>query len=124
MNPVSFFDIYTDDLERARAFYEAVLQVSMPPLGDPAKDRMRMYAFPGKPEQPGAMGALCHMEGNKPGAGGTMVYFASQDCDTESARVEAAGGKVIRPKFSIAPFGFVALCMGTESNVFGLHSMQ
>lgn len=77
MNPVSFFDIYTDDLERARAFYEAVLQVRMPPLGDPEKDRMRMYAFPGKPEQPGAMGALCHMEGSKPGAGGTMVYFAS-----------------------------------------------
>ena len=96
----------------------------MPPLGDPTQDRMRMYAFPGKPEQPGAMGALCHMQGNKPGAGGTMVYFASQDCDTESARVEAAGGKVIRPKFSTGPFGFVALCMDTEGNVFGLHSMQ
>jgi predicted enzyme related to lactoylglutathione lyase len=46
------------------------------------------------------------------------------DCAVEQARVVAAGGTVMRPKFSIGQFGWVALCMDTEGNVFGLNSMQ
>ena len=60
----------------------------------------------------------------RPGPGGTMVYFSVDDCAVEQARVAAAGGKVLRPKFSIGPFGWVTLCMDTEGNAFGLNSMR
>ena len=39
-------------------------------------------------------------------------------------QVEAAGGRVIRPKFSIGEFGWVALCQDTEGNIFGLNSLK
>jgi len=42
----------------------------------------------------------------------------------EQSQVVAAGGKVLRPKFSIGQFGWVTLCMDTEGNMFGLNSMQ
>jgi predicted enzyme related to lactoylglutathione lyase len=53
-----------------------------------------------------------------------MVYFSVEDCAEEGSRVAAAGGKVIRPKFSIGQFGWVTLCQDTEGNMFGLNSMK
>jgi predicted enzyme related to lactoylglutathione lyase len=53
-----------------------------------------------------------------------MIYFSVADCAVEQERVVAAGGKVLRPKFSIGQFGWVSLCMDTEGNMLGLNSMQ
>jgi hypothetical protein len=52
------------------------------------------------------------------------VYFACTDCAVEQGRVEAAGGKVFKPKFAIGPYGHCALLIDTEGNTIGLHSMQ
>jgi predicted enzyme related to lactoylglutathione lyase len=59
-----------------------------------------------------------------PGGGGTLVYFACDDCATEAGRVAAPGGSVARPKFSIGEFGHIVLVVDTEGNMVGLHSMQ
>jgi predicted enzyme related to lactoylglutathione lyase len=72
----------------------------------------------------GAGGALVKSAHTRPGIGGTTVYFSVGDCAVEAARVVAAGGTIVRPKFSIGTFGWVALCMDTEGNLFGLSSMQ
>jgi predicted enzyme related to lactoylglutathione lyase len=72
----------------------------------------------------GAGGALVKSTYARPGASGTLVYFSVEDCAKEESRVVAAGGKVVRPKFSIGEFGWVALCEDTEGNLFGLSSMQ
>ena len=42
----------------------------------------------------------------------------------EASRVEAAGGKIMKPKMPIGPHGFIALVFDTEGNLFGLHSMK
>lgn len=60
----------------------------------------------------------------RPGPGGTMIYFNVTDCAVEEERAAAAGGKVLRSKFSIGEFGWVTLCMDTEGNLFGLSSLQ
>ena len=57
------------------------------------------------------------------GAGGTLIYFSCEDCGVEASRVAAAGGQVFKEKFSIAPYGFIALIIDTEGNMIGLHSM-
>ena len=45
--------------------------------------------------------------------------------DAEAYRIGvAAGGKVVRPKFSIGEFGWVSLCEDTEGNMFGFSSMK
>jgi len=39
----------------------------------------------------------------------TLVYFYSEEINVELGRVEAAGGKIIRPKQDVGDNGFIAL---------------
>ena len=121
MNAIGWFDIFVDDLDRAVAFYQSVLDCRLEAIGDPAGE-MQMMSFPADMSAYGAGGALSKSPQSKPGVGGTIVYFQSQDCAVEEARVAGAGGQVVRPKFSIGEFGFVTLCMDTEGNMFGISS--
>jgi predicted enzyme related to lactoylglutathione lyase len=128
-NPVGWFEIYVSDMERAKAFYEAMLDVKLEDL--PAPDTwIEVKAFPMRTsdkcggELPGACGALAKREGVSPGGGGTLVYFSCTDCADDEARAAKAGGKVLKPKFSIGQYGFISLVADTEGNCIGLHSMQ
>ena len=122
--PVGWFEIYVQDMARARAFYEAVFARKLEKMDAPS-DELEMWTFPGPmDESMGASGALVKMEGYGPGAGGTLVYFMCQDCATEAARAAESGGTVMKPKFSIGPYGFCAIVTDTEGNAIGLHSMQ
>lgn len=123
MNAIGWFDIFVEDLGRATAFYETVLKCKLEQIGDPTGET-QMMSFPADMSVYGAGGALSKSAHARPGVGGTIVYFNAQDCAVEEARVEAAGGQVVRPKFSIGEFGFVTLCMDTEGNMFGIASMQ
>lgn len=124
MRKVGWFDIYVDDMERAQAFYEAVLDTKLHSLDDPNNPSVRMRAFEDDYASHGAGGALVKMEYAKPGPGGAMVYFTCDDCAVEQGRVQDAGGQVIRPKFPIGEHGFVSLFTDTEGNMVGLHSMS
>lgn len=125
-NPVGWFEIYVNDMPRAKAFYEAVFAITLEPLGNPTADDsgLEMWMFPGGPEQPGCNGALCKMEGCAAGGGGTLIYFSCEDCVVEAARVTANGGSVFKDKFAIGEYGFIALIFDTEGNMIGLHSMK
>ncbi|MCM2335999.1 MAG: VOC family protein [Pseudomonas sp.] len=120
-NPVVWFELYVQDMARARAFYETVLGTRLEPLEGPD---IEMLAFPGSMEPTGGCsGALVRMDGVPSGAGGTLVYFSCDDCAVETGRVVAAGGRVHRDKMSIGQYGFCSLAFDTEGNLFGLHSM-
>jgi predicted enzyme related to lactoylglutathione lyase len=121
-NPVVWFEIYVSDMDRARRFYEAVLGATLTRMDSPTLDEM--WAFPGSPEAGGANGALVKMAGVSPMPGGTLVYFACEDCAVQAARAQAAGGAVERAKFPIGQFGHIALVRDTEGNLVGLHSMR
>ena len=118
-NPVCWFEIHVQDMERARAFYQSVFQVELARLGgDP-----EMWAFPGATDTHGAPGALVRMAGFPPGGNSVVVYFACADCAVPAARVAAAGGKVVREKSGIGEYGFIALALDSEGNMIGLHSL-
>lgn len=119
-NPVGWFEIYVQDMERARGFYETVLGTSLQHLPSP---EIEMWAFPMSDNAPGASGALVKAPG-VPSGGSTMVYFTCDDCAVEGGRVAAAGGKVHRDKMSIGQYGFIVLAVDPDGNMFGLHSMK
>lgn len=124
-NPVGWFEIYVQDLDRAKAFYEAVFKVALNRLDSPTPmPGLEMLAFPMNMEGSGASGAIVKMEGCPSGGMGTLVYFSCEDCANEASRVDAAGGSVCKPKMSIGEYGFIALVMDTEGNLIGLHSMN
>lgn len=122
-NPIVWFEIYVDDLKRAQQFYEAVFktQLSELPMPDGSQE-MKMMAFPMEMNGAGAAGVLVKMKGFKAGGNSTLVYFGSDNCATEEARVEKSGGKVIQSKQSIGEHGYIVLASDTEGNMFGIHS--
>lgn len=120
-NPVGWFEIYVDDIARAKSFYESVFQLKLEKLNSPELD---MWAFPMEMERWGAGGALVKMDGCSAGGNSTLVYFSCEDCAVEEARSAQAGGRVRRKKMSIGEYGFISLIVDTEGNLLGLHSMQ
>ncbi len=120
-NPVSWFEIYVQDMSRARAFYGAVLGVAIEKL--PGVD-LEMYALPMDEKSYGAGGALVRHPDMPSGGNSTVVYFACEDCGVHAARVVPAGGKIMQEKFSIGAYGFIALAFDPDGNLFGLHSMK
>jgi len=123
-NAIGWFDIYVNDMDRAVNFYQTVFEQELETLGDPTDSSVIMKSFPADMGVYGAGGALVKREGAGPVTGGTIVYFGTEDCSAEEARVSEAGGKVMSPKMSIGEFGFVSVCMDTEGNLFGLSSMK
>jgi uncharacterized protein len=122
-NAVGWFDIYVSDMKRAVTFYENVLKQKLVKIDDPTGET-EMMSFAGNMTSYGASGALVKSAHARPGQGGTMIYFSVKDCAEEGSRVASAGGKVIRPKFSIGQFGWVTLCQDTEGNMIGFNSMN
>lgn len=123
MNAVGWFDIYVDDMNRAATFYTEVLGASLEDMPDPTGET-EIKSFAGDMQAYGAAGALVKAPYAKPGQGGTQIYFSVADCATQQAQVQAAGGQIIRPKFSIGEFGYVVLASDTEGNVIGFNSLQ
>jgi hypothetical protein len=120
-NPVNRFEIYVQDMERAKRFYEAVFETTLERLGP---GDLEMWAFPMTMDAAGAAGALVRMPGLPSGGNSTIVYFHCADCSVEAGRAVSAGGRVHREKMSIGQYGFVALVYDTEDNLIGLHSVQ
>jgi predicted enzyme related to lactoylglutathione lyase len=122
-NPFTWVEIYVDDMSRAQKFYETVLQIEMVPMQAPGEfGDLEMLSFPWAQNESNISGALCKTSEFKPGAGGTLVYFACDDCAVETARVEKAGGTVLQDKMPLGEHGFCSVAIDTEGNTIGFHS--
>jgi len=120
-NPVGWFEIYVQDMPRAKAFYESVFGIQLTKLDTPD---VELWAFPMQPESYGAPGALVKMHGFSSGGNSVLVYFSCADCAVEAAKAKESGGSVVKEKFSIGQYGHISLVSDTEGNMIGLHSMQ
>lgn len=117
---VGWFEIPTQDMDRAIKFYETVFdcELSRNTMGD-----FDMAWFEWDDDIKGAGGSLVHHEQYTPTKDGVLIYFSSEDVDIELGRIEEAGGKILRPKTQISPeMGYMALFIDTEGNRMALHS--
>lgn len=121
INPVAWFEIYVQDMPRAKNFYESVFELKLEKLESP---ELELWAFPMAMDKPGVAGALAKMPGAPSGGFGTLVYFRCEDCAIEASRVKKFGGKIEKEKFSIGKYGFISLARDTEGNMIGLHSIN
>jgi uncharacterized protein len=119
-NPIVWCEIYVQDMDRAKQFYEAVFEVKLEKLESPDTS-IEMWAFPMTMDTVGASGALVKMNGVPSGGSGTIPYFHCDEVSVEESRIVAAGGQVFKPKMSIGQYGFMALVVDTEGNMIGLH---
>ena len=119
-NPFRWIEIYVDDLERAKAFYESVFQTTLTRLENPD---LEIWAFSMSMDIGGASGAIVKMDGVSAGGSSVIPYFGCDDCAVEEGRVSAAGGDIHKAKFSIGQYGFISLVIDSEGTMIGLHSM-
>lgn len=117
---LNWFELYVNDFDRAKNFYESVLQTSLQTF---EKDNCRMGMFPHE-QKNGIGGSITKMNGISPGQGGTLVYLNVEgDLDGVLKRIPGAGGSIVKPRTSIGEHGFIAVFKDTEGNSVGLHSM-
>ena len=123
-NPVGWFEIYVQDMTRAKKFYETVFSTTFTKIESGAAESPEMWSFPMNREGGGASGALAKMPGFKAGANSVLVYFNCDDCAVQADRAVKAGGKIQMPKRSIGQYGHIALVYDSEGNMIGLHSTK
>jgi predicted enzyme related to lactoylglutathione lyase len=125
-NIINWFEIPVSDIDRAKAFYETILDIKMVKRADVYDEAV---FFPYNPEVIQATsgrvtGILSKSDTNSPSGNGTVVYInASPGIQDVLNKVERAGGKIIVPKKQI-PAGFIAIIVDTEGNKVGLHAEQ
>ncbi|MDD1783679.1 VOC family protein [Enterovibrio sp. ZSDZ35] len=118
MNPVGWFEIAVEDMERAIAFYEKTFQMS---LKRHDMDGTDMAWFPVEEGAAyGATGTLIACEGAVPGASAITIYLSVEDIDDVLARLPEAA--ILHPKTSIGEFGIYAHIQDSEGNRIGIHS--
>jgi predicted enzyme related to lactoylglutathione lyase len=120
---ISWFEIPTTQLDKAQAFYEAVLGH---PMRRETMGPSEGAVFAYDPQADGTGGAL--MMGPtapKPSSGGTLVYLdATPSLDAALARVVSAGGQVALPRQALPPgMGYFAHITDLDGNRVGLHAL-
>ncbi len=114
MPRVVHFEIAADDPERAIAFYQDVFDWKFEKWQGP----MQYWLVTTGPEdEPGIDGGLAKREDPTTGTENTIDVDSVDEC---LARIEAHGGKVVRPKGAVPGVGWLAYCEDTEGNRFGL----
>jgi len=112
---VRHFSIHADDVERARAFYEAVFGWVFEAFGPPDFYRIRT----GTPEDPGIFGAM--QKRSEPLQGEALRGFectiSVDDLDEARREVEAHGGTVTFPEHQIPEVGRLFQFADTEGNI-------
>lgn len=120
-NAINWFEIPVTNFDRAKKFYEAIMGGEIQMMPHP---EMKYGMLPSDMEN-GVGGGIVEAPGYEPSASGPLIYLnGGEDLSVALSKVESAGGKIILPKTSIGPNGFMAHLMDTEGNKIALHSMQ
>lgn len=82
-NFVGWFEIYVNDMECVKMFYEMVLKVFLEEMFNLMLMLIKMFMFFFNMEKYGVFGVLVKMEGICVGGGGILIYFLSDDCVVE-----------------------------------------
>jgi len=121
-NAVTWFEIPSTQLDKAQAFYEAVLECKMrrEPMG-PSEGAV----FPYEREEGVGGALLAGPTAPAPASNGTLIYLdASPSLDAALARAVKAGGKVALPRQALPPgLGFFAHITDLDGNRVGLHAL-
>jgi len=117
-NRAVWMDIPVADLDRAVAFYVAVLAIRV------EKEEYQGMAFAVLEHEQGNGGCLVVQPENITDKGPLVYLNVNGRLRQAVEQVTAFGGQVLEPIHPIGPFGFRALIKDSEGNRFALHSQQ
>lgn len=117
-NAITWFEIPTTDIGRARCFYERVLGRNLFPYPG-ARDCFMFPVVNG-----GVGGCLTSRPDKKPTTDGTVIFLnVDGQLNATVERAQNSGSKLLVPRTEIpGGFGFFACITDSEGNHIGLHS--
>ena len=121
-NSINWFEIPTEDIDRAAKFYSTVFGIEMQAI---EFGGMPMAFFPYEPGSGNLSGALIKSDMHVPSSTDGPVLYLNADPDLSDAlgKIEAAGGSIVMPKTQISEEnGYMAFFTDTEGNRMALHS--
>ncbi|WP_407485569.1 VOC family protein [Elizabethkingia miricola] len=118
-NPVIYFEIPVNDLQRAVKFYSAIFNFT---FEKEIMDGYEMAFFPFEETKSGVTGALVIGDVYKPTKNGVILYFKTNSIENTLKKVLEYGGSILYPKNLNEKFGFaVAEFEDSEGNRMALH---
>lgn len=115
-NRAVWFDIPVADLERAAAFYRAVLGIAV------HKTQFDGFEFCVLDHAEGNGGCLVPKAGEVTASGILLYLNVNGRIRDAVRRTSEEGGKVLQPTHAIGPHGFRAVVLDSEGNRIALHS--
>lgn len=116
VNRAVWFDVPVADLDRAAAFYAAVLAVGV------SKESFDNFTFAVLDHQDGNGGCL-YVKPEEISDKGLLVYLNVEGRIRDAvANTVTAGGNVVEDTHSLGPHGFRAVILDSEGNRVALHS--
>ena len=115
MSTIIHFDVAADNSDRAKKFYEGLFDWKME--NPPEMTDYYLIETKDLNGERGVGGGL-----GKRGDPGQRItsYIGVSSVDEYAAKVEKLGGKVVQPKMTVLGWGYLAVCLDTEDNMFGL----
>jgi hypothetical protein len=120
-NTVCWTDIPVTNLDRAMQFYSAVLkaEVKKESMGPGHDFGLLPHA------DNNVSGLLAVMKDNQPSQNGPLVYLSVEGrIDDAITQAREHGGKILKEKEQIGPYGFRAVIVDCEGNRIALHSQK
>jgi predicted enzyme related to lactoylglutathione lyase len=115
MPTIVHFDISVDNTERAKKFYEELFNWKIERLPGPVEYYLiETTALNGEQGVGGGMAKKNQPEDK------ITNFIGVNSVDEYITKVEKLGGKVIESKWPVPGWGYLAVCLDTENNVFGL----
>lgn len=115
-NPVIYFEIAVNDMDRSIQFYQKVFNFE---FSKEIIDNNEMALFPFAEENSGITGALAKGEIYIPTKDGVLIYFKTENIDDTLKLATESGGQILYPKTDNG-IGFVAEFEDTEGNRIAL----
>ena len=125
-NAITWFEIPVTDMNRAKKFYETILDMKMEArFMEETNEELAFFPFTGaeiRATSGRVSGVLVKNNRAEPSGKGIVVYLnAAPSIQNVIDKVELAGGAIVRTKIRIQA-GYIAMITDTEGNIVGLHS--
>jgi predicted enzyme related to lactoylglutathione lyase len=119
MPTVQYFEIPADDMERAQKFYKQVFGWDMQKWDNKEDPDQEYYMFETRDDK-GNFGIGGGMMKRQSPQHTITNYITVSSIDEYTSKIEQSGGMVMVPKTNVPDMGFIAVCLDSENNVFGI----